>query len=95
MARYIEENQKRDEKINPNKWWDNFGKDVDEFNFIFISSFFIGNFEDRLKNISARLKINGGAITSENLLYLAEKLKSNDIQYDEFFEKFKNQEIKI
>jgi hypothetical protein len=95
MVRYIGENQRRNEKENPNKWWDNFDDKVKTFYFLFVSSLFTGSFENRLENISSRTGVNGGAINSQNLLYVAEQLKCGELSYNDSFKLFENKEIVI
>lgn len=95
MIRYIQENQSRDEKINPNKWWENFEEKVTKFNYLFVSSSFIGGFKKNLQHIADRTGINGGAIDVENLLYFAEELKSGRLSYKDSFNKYINDEIKM
>lgn len=95
MIRYIEENQTRDKKINSNKWWENFDDNVKEFNYLFVSSYFKGNFRNNLKNIANRTGVNGGAINVENLLYFAEDLKSGRLSYSDSFKLYENDEIEI
>ena len=93
MIRYIEENKTRDEKINSNKWWENFDDKVEDFNYLFVSSFFKGNFKNNLKHIANRTGVNGGAINVENLLYFAEELKAGRISYIDSFKIYNNDEI--
>ncbi|MDU5471395.1 MAG: restriction endonuclease FokI C-terminal domain-containing protein [Peptoniphilus harei] len=93
MIRYIEENQTRDKKINPNKWWESFENEVKDFNYLFVSSFFKGNFKNNLKHIANRTGVNGGAINVENLLYFAEELKSGRLSYVDSFTMYDNDEI--
>lgn len=95
MIRYIEENQTRDEKINSNKWWESFDDKVKDFNYLFVSSFFRGNFKNNLKHIANRTGVNGGAINVENLLYFAEELKSGRLSYYDSFNIYFNDEINI
>lgn len=95
MIRYIQENQSRDEKINPNMWWENFEEKVTKFNYLFVSSSFIGGFKKNLQHIADRTGINGGAIDVENLLYFAEELKSGRLKYEDSFNEYRNDEIKI
>lgn len=95
MVRYIGENQRRNTEENPNQWWKNFNPDVCNFHYLFISSLFVGKFIDRLVNISGRTGISGAAINSQNILYLAEKLKTGKIGYSDFFSMFENKEITI
>lgn len=95
MIRYIEENQIRDEKINQNKWWKNFDNKVKNFNYLFVSSFFKGNFKNNLKHIANRTGVNGGAINVENLLYFVEELKAGRLSYVDSFNMYENNEVYI
>lgn len=95
MIRYIEENQTRNEKINSNKWWESFDYNVKDFSYLFVSSFFKGNFKNNLKHIANRTGVNGGAISVENLLYLAEELKAERLSYGDSFNMYDNDEIYI
>lgn len=76
MARYVEENNKRDKTMNPNEWWNNFNKDVDEFYFTFISGEFKGNIEEKLERITIRTHRNGAAIAIMSLIKLANEIKA-------------------
>lgn len=89
MIRYIEENKTRG-TINSNKWWESFNNNVSKFNYLFVSSEFKSGFKDRLGYIAMRTGINGGAITAENLLLLADKIKSSEVSYSRFFELLNN-----
>lgn len=96
MRRYVEENNKRDEKINPNKWWDNFPKLLNRFNFMFVSSEFNGQFEEKLSNIANTTGINGAAMNVVNLLLFAENIKSEFIGLEQAYDLMtKNAEIKL
>lgn len=96
MRRYIEENNKRDNKINPNKWWENFPKLLSKFSFLFVSSEFNGQFEDKLENISTTTGINGAAINVVNLLLFAENIKSEFIGLEQAYQLMtQNSEIKL
>lgn len=85
MRRYIEENNKRDEKINSNKWWLNFPDIIKKFGFLFVSSEFNGQFESKLKNIAQSASIHGGALNVVNLLILAENIKSNIMDLEQVY----------
>ncbi len=76
MERYIGENQTRNEKVNPNKWWENFADDVSEFYFMFVSGHFIGNFKSQIERISRNKGIKGTALAVTNLLLCAEAYKA-------------------
>ena len=93
MIRYIQENQSRDEKLNPNKWWENFEEETSKFNYLFISSKFISGFKKNLQYIADRTGVNDGAINVENLLCFAEMLKSGKLEYNDFFNQYNNDEI--
>jgi len=93
MTRYIRENQSRNSEINPNRWWTEFPDDTSTFYFAFISSFFTGMFKERLAEISKEYHINGATIDVENLLYIAEGLKSRQLSYEQFFAMFDNDRI--
>lgn len=96
MRRYVEENNKRDVKINPNKWWNNFPDLLNKFSFLFVSSEFNGQFEEKLENISQSTKINGGALNVVNLLILAENIKSNFMDMEQVYNLItQNSEIKL
>lgn len=85
MRRYIEENNKRDKKINPNEWWNNFPEYLKRFSFLFVSSEFNGQFEEKLNNIAQTTKVNGGAMNVVNLLMFAEKIKAQYMTLDEAY----------
>lgn len=94
MYRYIEENKKRNELLNPNRWWEVFDEKVTHYSFAFVSGSFTGGFRERIHNISMRSGINGAAIGSVALLLLAEDLKAGRLGYKEFFDRFEcNDEI--
>lgn len=96
MRRYVEENNKRDIKINPNQWWNNFPSFLNKFSFLFVSSEFNGQFEEKLDNIAQSTGINGGAMNVVNLLILAESIKSNNMNLDEVYNLIiQNSEINI
>ncbi len=103
MIRYINDNNKRDPELNPNRWWEHFDSQVVNFYYLFVSSFFTGNFKRQLEYITRRTEqkngfvhtIGGGAVAVVNLLYLAEKLKSGKMQYKDCFSLFQNDEIVI
>lgn len=93
MSRYIEENKQRIDGVPSNEWWKNFGEDVTDYTFLFVTSFLKGNFKNSLEYISQMKDIDGGAIAVDNLLYVAEALKSEKISYSDFFTLFNNDEI--
>lgn len=96
MIRYIEENKMRSAELNKNEWWKVFSKEVNHFNFAFVSSNFVGGFKDRLSYIYGRTKVKGAAINSVNLIYIAELLKSNQATYENMIDKLNcNDQIEL
>lgn len=96
MRRYVEENNKRDVKINSNKWWEQFPEILSKFCFMFVSSEFNGQFEEKLDNIAQTTKINGGALNVVNLLVLAENIKSESMDLEQVYDLItNNNEIKL
>ena len=95
MHRYIVHNQKRNPKVPPNEWWKKFDSAVTNFTFLFITSKLVGDFKHNLQELSMNSGIKGGAIGVDNLLYLADKLKNNDIKYPDFFDLMQNDEIVV
>lgn len=82
MERYIGENQTRNEKVNPNKWWEHFSDDISEFYFMFVSGHFTGNFKSQIERISRNKGINGTALAITNLLLCAEAYKSGSFTHE-------------
>jgi len=96
MTRYVQENNDRNPKRNPNQWWLNFDKSVNHFNFVFISSLFRGEVPSMLNNIKQSTGIDGCALTAENLLYFADAIKGGKIKKDEFIQMFGcNQQLEL
>ena len=94
MSRYINENARRIPGLPKNEWWKNFDANVDPFTFLFITSFLKGNYDAQLEYISkSQNNIPGGAIAVDNLLYLAERLKSGNIRNVDFYNMFENCEL--
>lgn len=91
MARYVEENNRRDKTMNPNEWWNNFNKDVDEFYFTFISGEFKGNIEEKLERITIRTHRNGAAIAIMSLIKLANEIKARRMNLEDVKDVFENQ----
>ncbi|MCC8089537.1 MAG: hypothetical protein LIO79_09820 [Rikenellaceae bacterium] len=88
MIRYVQENNDRNPERNPNQWWLNFGNDVSQFNYVFLSSTFRGEVEYMLDNIKQSTGIDGCVLTAENLLYFADAIKGGIISNSDFLSKF-------
>lgn len=95
MERYIRENADRNELSNPNRWWDIFPDTVKEYLFLFVSSFFKGNFKNQIERISINTGVKGGAINVVHLLLGAEYIKRGVIGLNDFKIKFNNDEIEF
>lgn len=96
MGRYILENKKRLPGVPVNEWWKFFEPSISNFTFLFVTSFLKGRFTEQLDYISqTHENIKGAAINVQNLLYLAEALKTSQLSYHGFFELFSNREICI
>jgi hypothetical protein len=96
MIRYLEENKRRSASLNASEWWNNFPPEVARFCFVFVSSFFKGEFVKQLAYIRRRTNVSGSAINVENLLYLGESIMSGAISRREFFNVLAcNDEVKI
>jgi hypothetical protein len=77
MQRYVQENQRRDEHENPNKWWENFGDDVRKFYFMFVAGRFVGGYQGQIERIAKITGINGAAVEIYSLLLLVNDNKNN------------------
>ena len=94
MARYVNENQQRIPGVPANEWWREFDSRTTAFTFLFVTSFLKGKFAEQLEYISnTHSGIKGGAISVENLLYLAENIKSARKTKESFFNDFDNKEL--
>ena len=83
MQRYIQENQRRDEKENPNKWWENFNADIERFYFMFVSGNFRGRYQEQIDRISQITKTNGAAVAIVDLLLTADRIKNKNCSLSE------------
>ena len=93
MARYVEQNNVREPHIPPNEWWKWFNENCNDFRFLFVTSYLKGNFMNQLEYIYRVRQTKGGAVSVENLLYFAEAIKSGQLTKENFFGKFKNNEM--
>lgn len=83
MERYVRENQTRNINVNQNQWWQNFGNDIQNYYFMFVSGHFIGNFTSQLDRINRNTGVNGTAIAITNLLLCANAIKSGTLTHQE------------
>lgn len=85
MVRYVEENKRRDEKINSTKWWLGFPQSLSSQSiyFLWVSSYFINMFSDQILSASARSGAKGAALSVENLLLGADKYLKGEINHEQ------------
>ena len=96
MTRYVIQNRDRKQNVPPNEWWKSFSSEVnkDKVNFLFITSYLKGNYSKNLQGISDLTNgVMGGAIGVKDLLYTADRLKAEQLSYNEFFDLFQNDAI--
>lgn len=95
MKRYIDDNILRSSEITPNKWWKDFPLDIENFLFLFISSEFKGNIDEKLKNIYLKTNTKGAVLNVINLLMLAEDILNKSITLDKVYDLLSsNEEVK-
>ncbi|UPU38897.1 hypothetical protein MX850_10035 [Erysipelothrix sp. Poltava] len=70
MIRYIEDNKRRDTVRNTTEWWKDFNPNIadDQFYFMWISSKFVGRFQEQVDYTANETETNGGALNVEQLL---------------------------
>ena len=93
MLRYIVQNNARCHDESSNEWWTNFDDKVTDFSFLFVTSFLKGKFEENIRSIYSMTRNNGGAVAVDNLLYIAEDIKSGKKTKYDFFTMMNNSEI--
>jgi len=91
MIRYINEYKQKNNKLNSNRWWENFKElnyPINPIIYNFVSGNFIGQFLNQIQYIFTQTGINGGAITSEKLIDKVEAVINPNISYSvkEFFD---------
>lgn len=94
MRRYVVQNQMRQPHMPANEWWKNFGPDVTEFYYLFVTSYLTGNFQSNLEELSFLGHTCGGAVGIEDFLYLADDIMTGTMDPEAFFGLFQNNEIK-
>lgn len=81
MQQYLEENQVRRKKVNPDKWWRDFPRNTTEFYFLFVAGHFVGKFQLQLERISKNKGVKGAAVSVANLLLCAEAFKAGTLTH--------------
>ncbi len=95
MKRYISNNQKRNKKINPTKWWEEFPDNLKNYYFMFVSGSFKGDISRKLNKIFLETKISGTAMPIVTALLIADKIKNGEISLHDFEKKIYNTEFHI
>lgn len=93
MRRYVIENRNRIQNTPPNEWWKSFGDCVNEFTWLFVTSYTKGNISQNIAMLSRTSGTPGAVIGVKNMLLLAEKIKSGQLQKSDFFSLIDNTEI--
>lgn len=81
MIRYIEDNKRRDINRNSTEWWADFDNSIpnNEFYFMWVSSKFVGRFQEQLDYTSSQTGTNGGALNVEQLLLGADAISKGKL----------------
>ena len=95
MKRYISNNQKRDENINPTKWWNEFPDYLKKYYFMFVSGTYKGEIADKLNKIYLETNVFGTAMPIVKALLVADKIKSNEMNLQDFERGIYNTEYTI
>lgn len=83
MERYIGENQSRDEKINPNRWWNNFDSDLVTYHYMFVAGHFKGKYQEQIQRVNYNKKVTGAAVSVKELLLLANDYKAKKVSHQD------------
>lgn len=94
MKRYISNNQKRDEKINPTKWWSEFPGYLKKYYFLFVSGSFKGDIADKLNKIYLETSNAGTAMPIVTALLVADRIKSKEMTLQDFEKNICNTEYR-
>ena len=84
MKRYISNNQKRDDKINPTKWWVEFPDYLKNYYFMFVAGSFKGDIGEKLNKIYLETKVKGTATPIITALIIADKIKGREMTLQDF-----------
>lgn len=95
MKRYLSNNQKRDEKINPTKWWCEFPAYLKNYYFMFVSGSFKGDIAEKMNKIYLETKVSGTAMPIVTALFIADKIKNTEMTLKDFAKGICNTEYKV
>ncbi|PKE69225.1 restriction endonuclease [Macrococcoides caseolyticum] len=97
MVRYVNENNIRNKKDNGNEWWNSFDSNIpeDKYFYLWISSEFVGKFDEQLTETASRTGRDGAAINVYQLLRGADLAQKSQFDVHDFPSLMKNNEIKF
>lgn len=81
MGRYIIQYKERNDNSS---WWTNLPENIPNTQFMYISNYFSGNYEDQLKDFEKRNKMKGSLMEISKLILLAERYKAGKLNHSEF-----------
>lgn len=81
MGRYINQYRERNDR---SMWWKSIPEDLKNTHFVYVSSYFIGNYEDQIKDFEIRNNMTGGLVEIAKLILLADKVKGDEISIKQF-----------
>lgn len=95
MVRYVNENTNRNKSDNSNEWWNSFETKIpaNAYYFLWISSKFIGKFNEQLTETSSRTGRNGAAIDVYQLLRGADLVQQSKFNVHDLPSLMQNKEI--
>lgn len=83
MARYISQYRNRNDSST---WWKNLPDDLESTQFMYISSKFIGKYQEQLKDFEVANSMQGSTMAIGRLILLAERVKSGKLDHKGFKE---------
>ena len=97
MVRYVNENTNRNKVDNTNEWWNSFDSRIpkDAYYFLWISSEFVGKFDEQLTETSSRTGRNGASINVYQLLRGADLVQKSKFNIHDLPNLMQNNEIKF
>ncbi|HDF7423221.1 TPA: restriction endonuclease [Staphylococcus aureus] len=97
MVRYVNENTNRNKNDNSNEWWNSFETKIpaNAYYFLWISSKFIGKFNEQLIETSSRTGRNGAAIDVYQLLRGADLVQKSKFNVHDLPSLMQNKEIQF
>lgn len=95
MVRYIQDFLYKDANNNPSRWWENFDEEIphESVYFLWVSSKFIGQFQQQLVSCRQRTGARGGALAVDQLLIGADQLRKGKLDYATFSKMVSSEKI--